>query len=112
VNESLSNITIKRVTLQPRNPNNAASPDETKILEELAKHKSKNLKTVQVSPTHYKVYKPIYMMKKCLSCHGDDATRNKEANAVIQAKYKTDKALNYKEGDFRGAFVADINLSK
>ncbi|MBN2825007.1 MAG: DUF3365 domain-containing protein, partial [Campylobacterales bacterium] len=68
--------------------------------------------TVEISKNHYKVYQPIYMMKMCLSCHGDNATRDKQADAIIQAKYTSDKAVGYKEGDFRGVFVADINLSK
>jgi len=111
VNKSFSNITIKRATLQPRNQNNMALADEAKMLEEMMKSNSKKLLTVKVDENNYKVFKPVYMMKKCLSCHGDETTRNKDAYAIIQAKYKNDKALGYKEGDFRGAFIADINLS-
>lgn len=112
VNDSFKNITIKRTTLQPRNPDNMATEDEAKVLAEYAKSNSKKLVTVKISDGHYKVYSPIYMMKMCVKCHGDDKARNKEADAIIQAKYKTDKANGYKEGDFRGAFVADIKLSK
>ena len=112
VNDSFNNITIKRATLKPRNPDNMATADEAKVLEEYAKSNSKELVTVKVGEDHYKVYHPIYMMKMCVKCHGDDKARNKEADAIIQAKYKDDKANGYKEGDFRGAFVADINLSK
>ncbi|MBN2824166.1 MAG: DUF3365 domain-containing protein, partial [Campylobacterales bacterium] len=112
VNDTFKNITIKRATLQPRNPDNMATPDEAKVLEEYAKTNSKELVTVQVGENHYKVYQPIYMMKMCVTCHGDDSARDKEADSIIQAKYKDDKANGYKENDFRGAFVADINLSR
>jgi|GEM_PF-1401528 len=112
VNDTFSNITIKRATLKPRNPDNMATADEAKVLEEMAKTNSKELVTVKLGDNHYKVYHPIHMMKMCVKCHGDDKSRNKEADAIIQAKYKDDKANGYKEDDFRGAFVADINLSK
>jgi len=112
VNDSFSNITIKRTTRKPRNPDNMATEDEAKVLTEMAKNNSKELVTVQLGENHYKVYHPIHMMKMCVKCHGDDESRNKKADAIIKAKYKNDLSNGYKENDFRGAFVADINLSK
>jgi len=111
VNDTLTNVYVKRITSKPRNPDNMASEEELKVLAEMEKSNAKGSLTIKVSDTHYKVYQPIRMMKMCVKCHGDDASRNKEADAIIQAKYTTDKAVGYKEGDFRGAFVADINLS-
>jgi len=112
VNDGFKNITVKRTTLKPRNPNNMATPDEAKVLQEMAKTNSKELVTVQLGENHYKVYQPIHMMKMCVTCHGDDASRHPKADAIMKAKYKDDQSNGYKEGDFRGAFVADINLSK
>ncbi len=112
VNDSFPNITIKRATLKPRNPDNMATEDEAKVLEEYAKTNSKELVTLKMGENHYKVYQPIYMMKMCVACHGEDGTRDKQADTIIQAKYTNDQANGYKEGDFRGVFVADINLSK
>ena len=111
VNDKLNNINIRRVTTKPRNINNTPSKDELKVLNEFEKNNSKSTVTVKIDETHYKVYKPIYMGKKvCLACHGSEKTLNQKAYDVIKSNYKDDKAIGYKKGDFRGAFVADIIL--
>jgi len=112
VNDSFPNITVKRATLKPRNLDNRATPDEAKVIETYAATNSKELTTVKLGENHYKVYQPIYMIKMCVACHGEDGARDKQADTIIQAKYTSDQANGYKEGDFRGVFVADINLSK
>ncbi len=107
-------ISVKRISLKVRNKNNyPKSPDEIKMLKNLeakvkAGKKLPKLIVEKISANHYKVYKPIFINKKCLVCHGDAKHRNKEAYKTIKAKYPHDKAINYKVEDFRGAFVADI----
>ena len=107
-------VSVKRVSTKYRNPANKPTADEAKVLEQIQSDVDTN-KTVpkmivkEVSKNSYKVYKPIFMSKGiCLSCHGDAQTRNPEAYKLIKAKYPNDKAIGYKKGDFRGAFVVTI----
>ena len=104
---------VRRITLNPRNPKNTAMDDDKIILEEFATmlEEGKSLpkmKLVKIEEGHYKVYKPMTMGKACIKCHGDVSQINKEAYAIIKEHYPNDKAVGYKVGDFRGAFVAEI----
>jgi hypothetical protein len=105
--------TVKRITLKPRNPKNAAKGADKKVLEEFAAMAKEGkalpkMKIVEVSKGHYKVYKPMTMGKACVKCHGDVKTMNKEAYGIILKKFPNDKAIGYKVGDFRGAILAEI----
>lgn len=105
-------IKVKRITDKPRNPNNLANEEQLKVLQQIKsqiKTKDKpQLVIKEISPNHYQVYQPITMGGKCLTCHGDESMRNKNAYEIISSKYPNDKATGYKEGDFRGAFLVDI----
>lgn len=105
-------ISVKRITDRPRNINNKATKEQLIVLNEI-KEKIKNgnepkLLVKQISSNHYQVYKPLKMEFKCLTCHGDEKSRNNNAYNVIKKEYPNDKAINYKLGDFRGAFLVDI----
>jgi len=114
VNKSFKkNITIKRVTLKPRNPKDLAKDDEKEILTALEKLKQNKvllpkLLIQKIDKTHTKVYKPIIVKAKCLICHGTEDKLDKKAYEAIKEKYPNDKAIGYKVGDLRGAFVVDI----
>ena len=105
---------VKRISLKYRNPDNKPTADEAKVLEWIQKEYKAGKKippmiVKQVSKNEYKVYKPIFIDKNvCLTCHGDIQTRSKPAYKIIKEKYPNDKAVDYKKGDFRGAFVAEI----
>jgi len=107
-------ISVKRISLKYRNPDNAPVDDEKIILEQIQRDFNNGKKipkmiVKQISKNEYKVYKPIFLEKKvCLKCHGDIQHRNKKAYKIIKSKYQNDKAIDYKAGDFRGAFVAKI----
>jgi len=107
-------ISVKRISLKARDKDNyPSSADEIAMLKKLEKEvrsgaKLPKLIVEKVSSNHYKVYKPIFVGKKCLLCHGDAKHRNKDAYKTIKEKYPNDKAIGYKLNDFRGAFVADI----
>ena len=105
-------VSVRRITDKPRNQQNMANKEQLAVLEEI-KTKIKSGQKVdmlvkQKSSKHYQVYKPIVMAGKCLNCHGDKNTRDKEAYEVISKKYPNDKAVDYNFGDFRGAFLVDI----
>lgn len=105
-------VSVKRITDKPRNPKNQATPEQLKVLEEIKASLKPNEKPGMVvkklSENHYQVYKPLKVENKCLNCHGGDEARNKEAYSIIAKKYPDDKAIGYKKGDFRGAFLVDI----
>jgi len=115
VNMSFANkITIHRTSLKYRNSENSPKSDERVVLEAMQKDYNAgkalpNLIVKQINENTYKVYKPIYISKGvCLKCHGDIAKRNKDAYKTIQENYPHDKAIGYKMGDLRGAFVVKI----
>ena len=105
--------TVKRITLKPRNPKNMATGEDKVMLEKFEAMVKEGkalpkMKIVEVSKGHYKVYKPFKMGKACVKCHGKVNKMNKKAYAIIKKQYPNDKAIGYKKGDFRGAFVAEI----
>ena len=115
VNKSYKNgISVKRISLKYRNPDNKPTVDEAKVLEQIQNDVNEHKKVPkmivkQISQHKYKVYKPIFINKNvCLVCHGDAQTRSDAAYKTIKEKYPNDKAIDYKKGDFRGAFVAEI----
>ncbi len=111
-------VSVKRISLRNRDKNNyPSSKDEIAMLKKLtaqAKAGKKLPKMIveKISNNHYKVYKPIFIKKKCLVCHGDAKHRSKEAYKIIKEKYPNDKAIGYKVGDFRGAFLVNIIKKK
>ncbi|SFV53391.1 Cytochrome c family protein [hydrothermal vent metagenome] len=107
-------VNVKRVSLKYRNPADKPTSDEAKVLIQMQKDVDAG-KTIpkmivkEIGKNSYKVYKPIFINKGiCLTCHGDAQTRDHEAYKLIHAKYPNDRAINYKKGDFRGAFVITI----
>lgn len=107
-------ISVKRVSLKYRNPHNAPTADEAKVLKAMQADLDANKKVPamivkQVAHNKYKVYKPIFINKNvCLKCHGTQKARDKNAYAVVKKEYPHDKAVGYKAGDLRGAFVVEI----
>jgi len=107
-------VTVKRVSLKYRNPENAPTDDEAMVLKQMQRklkdHKNKpSMKVMKIADNYYKVYKPIFVNKKvCLKCHGDSKHRDQKAYKEIKKAYPHDKAKGYKIGDFRGAFVVEI----
>lgn len=107
-------LSIKRISLKPRNPKNAPTKDETIILQSM-----ENMMHVGVKPKNViqnkgdsiVIYKPLVIKKKaCLICHGD--LKNKKLAEKINTLYPNDKAKNYKMGDLRGAIVVTIPKKK
>ena len=105
-------VSIKRVTNKPRNSLNKATPNDLKVLNtietKIKKKEAPQMVVKKLDTNHYQVYKPLIIDAKCLKCHGDATTRDKEAYKIIQARYPNDKAIGYKIGELRGAFLVDI----
>lgn len=105
-------VSVRRITDKPRNLQNKANKEEQEVLKQmktqLANGQKIDMIVKQKSANHYQVYKPIVILAKCLNCHGNEKTRDKNSYKIISKKYPNDKAINYKLGDFRGAFLVDI----
>jgi len=57
----------------------------------------------------YRYYFPLKVLKLCLTCHGTPGKDIKpEVYEAIKRKYPEDKAIGYREGDFRGVVRVEI----
>jgi len=116
VSDKYPGITVKRISLKPRNPLNKPSSDEAVILkamEDMQKVGVKPRKVVQKKDGKVYVYKPLVIEKKaCLICHGDVAKNNPKLAKEIATLYPEDQATGYKMGDLRGAIVVEMPKKK
>jgi hypothetical protein len=104
---------IKRVSDQPRNPDNQANDVE---LAYIKKWKNAHANGVDLPPMITEVdqkkigYYPIITNPMCMQCHG---TPGKDINLATLAKiknlYSTDKATGYNLEELRGIFVVEMN---
>jgi len=109
-----SNITVRRTALKYRNPHNKPDATDTKVMQQIidamqAKTFDKKPVVVTMEDNTTRVYAPLMVEKACTKCHGDTAKMNPEVLKVIQEKYPNDKAIGFKEHDFRGVAVAEIH---
>jgi len=110
------NVKVRRVALKYRNPNNKPDSVDLEVLtkmQEALKNQTlqKKPQVVDVNGTK-RVYVPLIVEKACLKCHGDINSMNPQIKKIIAKKYPNDKAVNFKEGDLRGAVVAEIKPKK
>ncbi|MBT8045385.1 MAG: DUF3365 domain-containing protein [Verrucomicrobiae bacterium] len=109
VSDEFEGLTLSRVSLKTRNPENAADELDVELLktweEQLAEGGS-----VPVSELRYKdeqtpvYYRPIMTQEVCMKCHGDPSTFSKELTTKLAELYPDDKATGYRPGQLRGAF--------
>ncbi|MEZ4949348.1 MAG: DUF3365 domain-containing protein [Saprospiraceae bacterium] len=103
----LQNVTIKRTSLQLRNPKNAPTEDEKNMLFAYQAQEKAGSDLVpvvqQVDNGVIKFFAPIRMMDVCQKCHGSiGETMQEEDYAYIKSLYPEDQATGFKEGDLRG----------
>lgn len=110
------NAKIKRVSDQPRNPNNLANDIELKYI--LAKKEAIE-NNQPISPQLQKInnkmigYYPITTNKMCLQCHGTPS-KNIQPDVLnkLAQLYPGDLAVNYGENELRGIWVVEMDLTK
>lgn len=102
--DSISNlygVKISRVSEKYRNPLNQPSKMDMVALKELEQGKLKYFQH-KGNATYYA---PIRMaMPTCLKCHGQELDVDLLTLNKIKEFYPEDKAMNYKLGEFRGAW--------
>ncbi len=118
ITESISNnnIQIKRITYKTRNPENAPNDIEMSALDHFQNLLDNNKelpthyvqKVTQKDVVQYYYYKPLMIDNVCLGCHGSPENMDTKLLSQISKLYPEDKALGYKEGDFRGLISVRI----
>ncbi len=103
-------VTVRRVASKYRNEANKPDSVDTEVLEQFQKELEektfeKKPKLVDVNGTK-RVYVPLLVSKVCTKCHGQNI--DPKIAKVIKEHYPNDKATGFKEGDLRGAMVAEI----
>lgn len=114
---SRDGVTVRRVTLKPRNPQNA--PDEferARLVAMLEQHQQGQgakevIETVQEGDrTVLRYLRPIVVGETCLKCHGSVENLDPQVRELLPAQYPQDQAVGYRAGDFRGAFSVTVVL--
>ncbi len=107
-------VRVKRISLRYRDPIDAPTQDEAKVLKAL--HLLKDVggilpnHVLQKTGSHsYKFYKPIVINKGvCLNCHGNIKRMKPGVKNALARFYPGDQATGYSMGDLRGAVVVTI----
>ncbi len=106
-------ISVKRISLNERNPANAPQGSEKVIMDALHNLQDNNVVlpkflVERIDNSTVKYYKPLSINKGvCLKCHGD-ISKSSELSKFMKSNYPQDKATGYKMGDLRGAIVVTI----
>ena len=100
-------VIIKRTTNKLRNPDNHPDSRESEILNRFLKLKEehKHIEPVTERGNDGKIhhYAPIFIQKKCLTCHGQKGKElTEQTDSIIRSFYPEDQATGYQEGDLRG----------
>ncbi|MEI7581471.1 MAG: DUF3365 domain-containing protein [Runella sp.] len=105
-------VEIQRISTKNRNPNNAASMFDKKILDLFTSNSLKD--TLVSTPKGYVYYKPIKIgMPTCLQCHGKPKQDIEAATLkTIQRKYRFDKATGYAMGELRGTWKLTFEVKQ
>ncbi|MFQ5442416.1 MAG: DUF3365 domain-containing protein [Thermodesulfobacteriota bacterium] len=99
--EKKEGFTITHAAVRYRNPKNAATPFEARLMSRFTH--SKDFKkfwdiTFEGDKTYRRLIMPVFVEKACLACHGPKDKRPK----FIVEKYHDDRAYDFNVGDLRG----------
>ncbi len=84
----------------PRNPKNAPTPGESKILEELSRTQAPEYFGIDPESKEMIYARPIRLGADCLACHGTPTAANKDGKDVAGFRME-----GWHEGEMHGAFV-------
>jgi len=105
---------VRRIGVRTRNPGNLPDAADRAVLEELLREWSREapqptgrlleVKT-DAGETEVRYYRPIPLAPTCLACHGSAEQIRPPVLAAIRKAYPEDQAVDFREGDLRGAVV-------
>jgi hypothetical protein len=105
---SIEGISVRRVTLKPRNPANQPDAADSAVLAAMQAQAKPEVEIRRVDGT-IRYYHPLPVQEVCLTCHGDPATFPQELASVLTELYPDDSATGYQAGELRGAIRVDIS---
>jgi len=104
-------ITVRRITDRNRNPENLADSVQMEALSAMSSdssiaelHEWRELGDRRV----FCYYKAIKVNQLCIKCHGSIETIDQAVLESLTNNYPGDRAVEYNAGDFRGAFLVEI----
>ena len=109
-------VTLRRATLKPRNPKNAADEVEKAALEAfasaLAKKEVPKPQVITNADGSQSFLAPIVLGNPlCLQCHGTpEKDISRETLAAIQKLYPDDQATGFQLGDLRGLWRVTLSV--
>ena len=113
------NLTIKRVSLKNRNPDNAPNEWQKQILENFENRKLSGEPVAEltyadvaeiVTGKQFRFMKAIPTKAICITCHGENISA--DVKDRLDQLYPNDKARGFRPGDIRGAFVVTRDLPR
>jgi len=114
---STDGLSVRRVSLKPRNPADGPDDFERAILVELETLHREGRLPSQVTRVvesdggrQLRYLRPIVVATPCLQCHGPAEKLAPEVAEVIAERYPDDEATGYASGDFRGAISVTVRL--
>ena len=105
-------MSLKRITDRNRNPENLADSVQMEVLSRMSADTSimeQFLWTESKTGKRFSYYKAIHGNKLCLQCHGKTENIDPSVSQALVNAYPGDRAVEYEEGDFRGAFLVEID---
>ena len=111
-------ITVRRVTLKVRNPDDTPDEYERGVLQDLEAKLAEGALPPEVAEvvtddagSRLRYLRPLVIKTPCLNCHGDVESMQPELRSILEERYPDDQAVGYKEGDLRGAVSVTVDLS-
>jgi hypothetical protein len=112
-------VSVRRVTIKPRNPLDTPDEWENEVLERFDIAARQGLLKADIHEDEVvkmdgrlvmRSMKPILIKQPCLMCHGTGRDIPKDVEELLKARYPEDKATGYVVGDFRGAVSIIVPL--
>ncbi len=111
-------LSIKRISLNYRNPLNKPDPFEERALHLMQKSVAGNgtppdylIQRIQSGKTvKYRYYQPLTVGTACLACHGNEKKIKPDILSFIRKRYPNGNATGYQKGDLRGAIRVEMMI--
>jgi hypothetical protein len=110
-------VTVRRVTLKVRNPQDTPDEYERGVLEDLEAKLADGALPSEVAEvvtddagSRLRYLRPLVIKSTCLNCHGDIESMEPELRSILEERYPDDQAVGYREGDLRGAVSVTVDL--
>jgi hypothetical protein len=108
---------VRRTALRIRNPANAPDATDRSVLEQWLASWNPSAPpqpmtkeyTAADGTKELRYYRPVPVMATCLACHGSGDQIPANVRAALQRDYPQDEAVDFREGDLRGAIVVTFD---